>query len=629
MKRHENNIMILPLLSTSLLFAIITQDVIIAIIIAVITILSLFLPKGRLDTVGQIIAGLIITALSYIYYFVINEPLTNIPATMPGTISSLLALAGTTFAASRMFIRDNKKQNYVTASSLLIAIICLGSAKTGWIYVSISYLSLGLVLFALNKSNTDNSSFFDLSFKIQMVSVILIAMAFMGAVFFTCKIPIWYSRVIDRYAYSKWRDISGFSPVIELGSLNDMLLDDRVELRIFISKKNSPVPLYLRGIVYNKYSHGIWSSRPEQVVSKPEINLYPMQNISNKNVILINTVNERLANYFIPVNAKKIYTDDTPLISPFGTLKPKKRCMPLAFLPDKSFRLPEVLPNPYDLQLKADLKKKLRTIADKITFRQKNNPAKVAAIADHLKSNFRYSLNFRAKGSEDPVINFLTRLKKGNCEYFASAIALLARSLGIPARVAGGYRAVEFNSFGHYYIVRRRNAHTWAELWFKKRGWIRIDPTPEATEETEVAAALFIYRNITDYIAVLISRGFTQLKTVRPLYPGVMIFALIFVWAGIRVFRKKEKKQIFKKGQTLNYSEINREFYEFMSHLEKKGLGRNDNETLEQWAERIKPENEKAAILIQKYIKWRYGKKGEINLLTAKLQEMVIELSDG
>ena len=81
------------------------------------------------------------------------------------------------------------------------------------------------------------------------------------------------------------------------------------------------------------------------------------------------------------------------------------------------------------------------------------------------------------------VDDFLFNTKRGFCEHFASAFAVMARSVGIPARVVTGYQGGEFNSMGEYLIVRQSDAHAWTEVWLEGKGWQRIDPTAAIAPE--------------------------------------------------------------------------------------------------------------------------------------------------
>jgi len=78
---------------------------------------------------------------------------------------------------------------------------------------------------------------------------------------------------------------------------------------------------------------------------------------------------------------------------------------------------------------------------------------------------------------ENPNGDFLFDKRKGFCEHYASAFALLMRTAGVPSRVIVGYQGGQYNEVGKYLEVRQRDAHAWTEVWFEDRGWVRVDPT--------------------------------------------------------------------------------------------------------------------------------------------------------
>lgn len=103
------------------------------------------------------------------------------------------------------------------------------------------------------------------------------------------------------------------------------------------------------------------------------------------------------------------------------------------------------------------------------------------ALAEHLRRAYRYTVDNPRANEQDPVIDFLFQTRAGHCELFASGLAALCRSVGIPARLATGYRASEFNSFGGYYVVRQSHAHAWTEVDLGPGGgWHAFDATPPA-----------------------------------------------------------------------------------------------------------------------------------------------------
>jgi transglutaminase-like putative cysteine protease len=91
--------------------------------------------------------------------------------------------------------------------------------------------------------------------------------------------------------------------------------------------------------------------------------------------------------------------------------------------------------------------------------------------------NFTYSLTWQSTHGVEPVEDFLFNRKQGSCEYFASAMVVLLRSAGVPARLVNGYRVEEWNDLGGYYIVRQNDAHAWVEAYIRPGGWRTFDPT--------------------------------------------------------------------------------------------------------------------------------------------------------
>ncbi len=79
-----------------------------------------------------------------------------------------------------------------------------------------------------------------------------------------------------------------------------------------------------------------------------------------------------------------------------------------------------------------------------------------------------------------PLVGFVTKTRTGYCQYFAGAMALMLRYLGIPARVAVGFAGGTYDTNRHAWLITDRDAHAWVEVWFKGYGWLPFDPTPPA-----------------------------------------------------------------------------------------------------------------------------------------------------
>src|SRR5207253_6866831 len=95
---------------------------------------------------------------------------------------------------------------------------------------------------------------------------------------------------------------------------------------------------------------------------------------------------------------------------------------------------------------------------------------------------YSYTLNLTGKPGRDPLAHFLFEARAGHCEYFASAMAIMLRTLGIPSREVNGFLPGEYNDLAGDYIVRASDAHSWVEVYFPGDGWQVFDPTPSNLE---------------------------------------------------------------------------------------------------------------------------------------------------
>jgi transglutaminase-like putative cysteine protease len=113
--------------------------------------------------------------------------------------------------------------------------------------------------------------------------------------------------------------------------------------------------------------------------------------------------------------------------------------------------------------------------------------ARSAQVERHLRTEFGYSLEMPKGVSNDPLADFLFVRRKGHCEYFASAMAVMLRSLGIPARIANGFQSGTYNPVSEMYVIRASDAHSWVEAYDQAEGWVTFDPTPSAPRQTGYA----------------------------------------------------------------------------------------------------------------------------------------------
>lgn len=130
------------------------------------------------------------------------------------------------------------------------------------------------------------------------------------------------------------------------------------------------------------------------------------------------------------------------------------------------------------LELPDDLPDEVRALAREVTADSADNYERAVALQDFFRNDggFVYDLAVSPGNGSDDLLAFLDE-RRGYCEQYAATMAIMARVLGIPARVAVGYLRGEQAQPG-FWVVRAHDAHAWPELFFDGIGWVRFEPTP-------------------------------------------------------------------------------------------------------------------------------------------------------
>jgi transglutaminase-like putative cysteine protease len=159
----------------------------------------------------------------------------------------------------------------------------------------------------------------------------------------------------------------------------------------------------------------------------------------------------------------------------------------------------------------------------------------------HLTTAYSYTQDFVGRTSNNALDDFLFRYRSGHCEYFASAMVLMLRSEGIPARLVTGFLGGEYNPFEGYTIVRDSNAHAWVEAYAPEAGgWQVFDPTPPSGRPVEVEEGLWsLARQAYDFMLFRWDRYVLTFG----LYDQLRILGgLREAWAGFwKLFDRPEK----------------------------------------------------------------------------------------
>ena len=140
-----------------------------------------------------------------------------------------------------------------------------------------------------------------------------------------------------------------------------------------------------------------------------------------------------------------------------------------------------------NLQLPANLPPQIGQIAQRVTAGAVTPYEKVMAIQEYLRDNFTYDLHVPAPRSANDLVYFLTKSHRGYCEQFAGTMAVMLRTLGIPARVALGFTPGSYDGATQAYRVGTQDSHAWVEVEFPQYGWLAFEPTP--TRDNPTASA--------------------------------------------------------------------------------------------------------------------------------------------
>jgi protein-glutamine gamma-glutamyltransferase len=348
------------------------------------------------------------------------------------------------------------------------------------------------------------------------LSVALGAMIIGGALFFF--FPRFSAGYLGRTSLQPTL-MSGFSDDVELGQIGEIKKNSTVVMRVRTGKPVGYPTLRWRGIALSSFDGKRWSSPEHDSVTIPAgmngwINLSerpaepadPTATILRYTILLQPVATDTM---FAPANAVSIrgnlsgegsspelgarrsyiIRDSTgSLFNPFHNFS-TIRYEGFSLLPARnvprlraaSTEYSEEIRNIY-LQL-PKLDPRIPELAKQITARAQTPFDKTIALENYLRSHYAYNLNLTGKPGDDPLAHFLFETRSGHCEYFASAMAIMLRTLDIPTREVNGFLPGEYNDLGEDYIVRASDAHSWVEVYFPGTGWMTFDPTPPGAED--------------------------------------------------------------------------------------------------------------------------------------------------
>ncbi len=347
-----------------------------------------------------------------------------------------------------------------------------------------------------------------LAFSLTRLAPLLMVLILVGGLMIFFLLPRMSTGYLN--AYSMGTDLStGFSDHVQLGQIGQIQQSNSPVMHIQIDGDSvGRYSLYWRGVALSNFDGQSWSHPHQQFIAERisddsfeipsvEINTgavatwqHPihyrvvMEPIGT-NIFFLAPLPRRVSGPYQMISVDSggsVYDmDERHPISGYGADSDIGRPSP-SQLRAVEARFSSPYLTPY-LRL-PDVDPRVRSLALQITGSASNNYDRAEALENYLRSHYGYTLQLPRTRVRDPIANFLFERKRGHCEYFASAMAVMLRTLGIPSRLVNGFRSDEFNDITGNYIVRAKDAHSWVEVYFPGYGWQTFDPTPGGAIQT-------------------------------------------------------------------------------------------------------------------------------------------------
>jgi hypothetical protein len=409
---------------------------------------------------------------------------------------------------------------------------------------------------------------------------------------------------------------TGFTDQVRLGAVSNIQEDSTIVLRANM-KKIDEKDLYWRGIVLEYFDGNGWISMKKQSAPRSFPGRFSGKSI-NQTIYLEPYGNAYLFSLDRPVyvTGQNIKRSQDFTYYSTGYFDTRLKYEAISVLGDSIAE--DAIDETKYLQIPRNLSPKITKLAKDLA--TNSHDKTIQAIFGYLRSSvFRYSLQ-GLPVSKNPLEDFLFETKSGNCEFFASALAVMLRVNGIPARLVGGYRGGYFNDVGQYYLVPQKYAHAWVEAYVKPKGWVRIDPTPVILDSPASLLSgsgfqkftilmdtlnyywyvLVINYNLEKQFSIVMKLrselrkphmglAFQQDKALKWL---AILLIIVGIGVSVRVFTKNDVKSPEQKILA-----------SFLKKMEKRGYPKKPSQGLEEFARTVQDTDigQKAALFVKRF----------------------------
>ncbi len=345
-----------------------------------------------------------------------------------------------------------------------------------------------------------------LSGSLARTAAVMVAAILATAVVLFFAMPRISGGYLSRYAQSDAIS-TGFSDSVNLGEIGHIQQSSELIAHIrIVGDTTGDRQIRLRGAVLTDFDGKRWSNphHESEVLDRNQLSLRAIASDRGEAVRLARGPERDLIHYRMlmePLNTTVIFTIPAAqaLFGPFRAmsvdddqtfhnLDRERTVTAYEGVSDVSLPLPTTLnalpgdapssvPERY-LQLPDDLDPRIPELAHQIADSEPSPYRRALAIERYLTTKYGYTLQLPSRPPADPLADFLFHRRRGHCEYFASSMAVLLRTLDIPSRIITGFRGAQFNTVNSTYIVRASDAHSWVEAYIPGAGWLAFDPTP-------------------------------------------------------------------------------------------------------------------------------------------------------
>lgn len=323
--------------------------------------------------------------------------------------------------------------------------------------------------------------------------------------------------------------VVGFSDRVDLGGVGRLRADPTIVMRVEHPNLPAEPPvrlaLYLRGAAFDRYNGHSWSRttssaqlRAEQIGNSVRIRRWPDPVRDRKLRIDLQPIDPSVVflppdavaltvltpNNVVPSSTPTLYVTQEGQLSYRSSNEGGLRYeVALADGSESPLQPLDGAARARYLALPADLPARVGELAKSWIGDETDPERRAKRIEAALRKGYRYDLESPSGGAKNPLDDFLFVSKRGHCEFYSTAMAVMLRTQGVPTRNVNGFIGGTFNRFGRYYAVRQGDAHSWVEVYVEGKGFVRFDPTPpaDAAPQSEITGVLAFVRDMVEAAA--------------------------------------------------------------------------------------------------------------------------------